>query len=60
MCIRDSYVEYLHIKDALAGGQVVPAGKGDGHVPEILRRYRAQGGRVLTVEPDVYKRQVHK
>ena len=45
------YVEYLHIKDALAGGQVVPAGKGDGHVPEILRRYRAQGGRVLTVEP---------
>ena len=26
-------------------------GKGDGHVPEILRRYRAQGGRVLTVEP---------
>ena len=42
------YVEYLHIKDALADGSVVPAGKGIGNIPYILQRYR---GGVLTVEP---------
>ena len=42
------YVEYLHIKDALADGTVVPAGKGVGRIPELLERYT---GRVLTVEP---------
>lgn len=42
------YVEYLHIKDALADGSVVPAGKGIGNIPHILREYR---GDVLTVEP---------
>lgn len=43
-----TYVEYLHIKDALADGSVVPAGKGIGNIPYILRKYR---GEVLTVEP---------
>lgn len=42
------YVEYLHIKDALADGSVVPAGKGMGNIPYILKKYR---GEVLTVEP---------
>lgn len=42
------YVEYLHIKDALADGSVVPAGKGLGNIPYILENYR---GDVLTVEP---------
>lgn len=42
------YVEYLHIKDALADGTVVPAGKGLGNIPYILEKYR---GEVLTVEP---------
>lgn len=42
------YVEYLHIKDALSDGSVVPAGKGIGNIPYILRKYR---GEVLTVEP---------
>lgn len=42
------YVEYLHIKDALADGSVVPAGKGIGNIPYILRKYR---GEVITVEP---------
>lgn len=42
------YVEYLHIKDALADGSVVPAGKGIGNIPYILQKYR---GEVLTVEP---------
>ncbi|MDE6747206.1 MAG: sugar phosphate isomerase/epimerase, partial [Oscillospiraceae bacterium] len=42
------YVEYIHIKDALADGSVVPAGKGLGNIPYILENYR---GNVLTVEP---------
>ncbi|MDE5576817.1 MAG: sugar phosphate isomerase/epimerase [Oscillospiraceae bacterium] len=42
------YVEYLHIKDALTDGSVVPAGKGIGNIPYILKRYH---GEVLTVEP---------
>ncbi|MCR4792027.1 MAG: sugar phosphate isomerase/epimerase [Lachnospiraceae bacterium] len=42
------YVEYMHIKDALQGGQVVPAGKGAGNLPYLLSEYK---GDVLTVEP---------
>lgn len=42
------YVEYMHIKDALADGKVVPAGKGIGNIPWLLERYT---GNVLTLEP---------
>ncbi len=42
------YVEYMHIKDAMPDGSVVPAGKGAGNLPYILERYK---GTVLTVEP---------
>lgn len=42
------YVEYMHIKDALADGSVVPAGKGIGNLPYLLANYR---GSVLTLEP---------
>ncbi|MDD2418188.1 MAG: sugar phosphate isomerase/epimerase [Oscillospiraceae bacterium] len=45
------YVKYMHIKDAKLDGSVVPAGKGDGNIPQILEKYRAQGGNVLTLEP---------
>lgn len=45
------YIKYMHIKDALSDGSVVPAGEGEGHVPEILEKYRAQGGNALTMEP---------
>jgi len=42
----------MHIKDALfRDGSVVPAGRGDGHVKEILDAFLAQGGADLTVEP---------
>ena len=44
-------IVYLHIKDALADGTVVPAGDGEGHVAEILRAYIAQGGTAVTIEP---------
>ena len=43
---------YMHIKDAIADdGHVVPAGKGDGHVPEILHEYLSTGRTDVTVEP---------
>lgn len=42
------YVEYMHIKDALEDGRVVPAGKGTGNLPFLLENYK---GEVLTVEP---------
>lgn len=45
------YVSYMHIKDANELGTVVPAGKGIGHVGEILKKFYAMGGRDLTLEP---------
>ena len=48
--LRDR-VHYLHIKDALTDGRVVPAGCGIGHVKEILGDFLALGGSAVTVEP---------
>ena len=45
------YVDYMHIKDALADGSVVPAGRGIGSLAEILGDYLARGGAALTLEP---------
>jgi len=45
------YVRYLHIKDALSDGSVVPAGKGVGNVARIVKDYLALGGSALTIEP---------
>ncbi len=45
------YVKYLHIKDALADGSVVPAGKGVGNLPFIFEDFRKNGGRCVTIEP---------
>lgn len=45
------YVEYLHIKDALADGNVVPAGKGIGNLAAILDDFAAMGGNAVTLEP---------
>ncbi len=44
-------IRYLHIKDALADGRVVPSGCGIGHVREIVADFRALGGDAVTVEP---------
>ncbi|MDO5435468.1 MAG: TIM barrel protein [Clostridia bacterium] len=44
-------VDYMHIKDALPDGTVVPAGKGIGCLPRILAEFRQNGGEALTVEP---------
>ena len=43
--------KYLHIKDALADGRVVPAGKGIGNVKAILTDFMARGGSAVTIEP---------
>ena len=45
------WVRYLHIKDALPDGNVVPAGRGDGNVAAIIRDYLSLGGREMTLEP---------
>lgn len=45
------YVKYLHIKDALAGGSVVPAGTGIGNVKHILDSFIENNGNVVTIEP---------
>jgi sugar phosphate isomerase/epimerase len=38
------YIEYVHVKDALSGSdRVVPAGEGDGQLPETLSALRASG-----------------
>ncbi len=42
------YIEYMHIKDAVADGSVVPAGKGIGNLPYLLSEYKQS---VLTIEP---------
>ena len=49
--VLSPYVDYMHVKDALWDGSVVPAGKGDGSVAKLLNAYLSQGGRALTLEP---------
>ena len=46
-----SYVNYMHIKDALPDGRVVPPGEGIGNVPALIRNFAAQGGELLSLEP---------
>lgn len=45
------YVDYMHIKDALKDKRVVPAGYGIGNVEYLVKKYKEQGGEVLTLEP---------
>ncbi len=45
------FIKYLHVKDALADGSVVPAGKGIGNVARIVAAFRALGRSPLTIEP---------
>ena len=51
--VLKSYIAYVHVKDALAdGGVVTPAGRGDGHVKEILgMMYRDGYKGFLSLEP---------
>ena len=47
------YIAYVHVKDALAGSHtVVPAGEGDGQLPDTLSALRASGfDGFFSVEP---------
>jgi len=49
--LLEPYVHYVHVKDALSDGAVVPAGHGDGHLKEIIAQFGANGGEVLSIEP---------
>ena len=48
------YIHYMHIKDALPNGSVVPPGMGSGNVAELIKNYKAQGGQILSLEPHLY------
>lgn len=47
------YVDYFHIKEALKSGAVVPPGKGDAHIADIIARHRDKVGKdvVISLEP---------
>lgn len=51
--LLEKYVEYFHIKDALYAGAIVPAGKGEAQIKEILGLYKASGKKdtFITLEP---------
>lgn len=44
-------IDYLHVKDAMADGTVVPAGYGLGRLDTVVPDFLSRGGQVLTVEP---------
>ena len=43
--------EYLHVKDALSDGSVVPAGYGIGNLEFIMNDFLNRGGKVFSLEP---------
>lgn len=47
------YVAYFHIKDSLFAGAIVPAGKGEAKIKEILEDYRSTATQTtfITLEP---------
>lgn len=53
--VLSPYVHYMHIKDALPDGGVVPPGTGHGNVPALIRKYHALGGKVLSLEPHLFE-----
>lgn len=46
-----SKIKYVHIKDSLADGNIVPAGRGDGNIPFISAEFTKMGGKDFTMEP---------
>lgn len=45
------YIKYMHIKDALSDGSVVPAGEGIGNLKKILEDFTSRGGKEVSIEP---------
>ena len=48
-----NHIEYFHIKDSLYAGAIVPAGKGEAQIKNILDKYKASSNRdtFITLEP---------
>lgn len=48
-----NHIEYFHVKDALYAGAIVPAGKGEAQIKEILDLYKENGSKdtFITLEP---------
>lgn len=48
-----NYIEYFHIKDSLYAGAIVPAGKGEANIKEILQEYKKDMKKdtFITLEP---------
>ncbi|MBO4216564.1 MAG: sugar phosphate isomerase/epimerase [Clostridia bacterium] len=44
-------ITYMHIKDALGAGEIVPAGRGEGRIAETLSEIKNKEGFFLTIEP---------
>lgn len=46
-------IAYFHVKDALAAGAIVPAGKGEAHIKEILDAHKAYASKdfFVSIEP---------
>ena len=51
--LLQKYIEYFHIKDALYAGAIVPAGKGEAQIKDILDDYKVKGKKdtFITLEP---------
>lgn len=49
------YTEYLHIKDGLPEGRIVPPGEGTGEIPYVLSEFAARGGTHITLEPHLFE-----
>ena len=49
----EPYIDYFHIKDGCKSGAIVPPGKGDSHIAELLARYadKADAPVVISLEP---------
>lgn len=49
----EDYIEYFHVKDALYNSaEVVPAGEGDGHLLDILKKFdKREQVAILSLEP---------
>ena len=51
--LLEGHIEYFHVKDSLSAGAVVPAGKGEARIRDILNDYRRNGEKdtFITLEP---------
>jgi len=48
----ESFIDYIHIKDMLSSGKIVPAGEGDGEIRELLEKLKHRGyNGFMSLEP---------